>query len=471
MSPESDHDANLLRPRSLLRGQITYSTAREDGNNILHQLGYRDERDQYFTHLFQNRQLIKKIIGRRLGLSSDSCHLVDVEDWIHGSFNVCIRADIDTFKPGNSDEKIRCEAGTYAWLQENCPNVPIPHLYGFGLSNGETFTHLEHMTFLTRIVQYLRRHVLRWLGYSIPTSYIPYQMNEAKPLGNEYILIEYIDSSRGQMLLQSWGKGSGNLTLSNRLLTLQLQLLENEHIPVDIPRQITHATADSYIHDLLAFHESRFRHQPNAVSSLQDGFYQACALSVIRSVWPFFSRRDLLRGPFFMELTDLHPSNIMVDEDWNIKSLIDLEWACSRPVEMIHPPDWLAGEPGPEMDLEAYEITHGEFVEILREEEEKNSLAQQPVVQLHSIMKDGWGRGTFWCSIALNMPMALFEIFYTHIQPRFSKSHKDDESFWLITMPYWTFGTFKFLEKKLRDKEQYDQRLHEAFFDRKTECL
>jgi hypothetical protein len=40
--------------------------------------------------------------------------------------------------PGNGDEKVRCEAGTYAWLQENCPTVPIPRLYGFGLSTGQT---------------------------------------------------------------------------------------------------------------------------------------------------------------------------------------------------------------------------------------------------------------------------------------------------------------------------------------------
>jgi hypothetical protein len=35
-------------------------------------------------------------------------------------------------------KKIRCEAGTYAWLQENCPDVLIPKLYGFSLSTAET---------------------------------------------------------------------------------------------------------------------------------------------------------------------------------------------------------------------------------------------------------------------------------------------------------------------------------------------
>lgn len=78
---------------------------------------------------------------------------------MHGSFNICIRVDIDgeeskpgkqiimrfplPYKvgeapcPGNSDEKILCEAGTYAWLQENCPDVAIPHMYGFGLATGQ----------------------------------------------------------------------------------------------------------------------------------------------------------------------------------------------------------------------------------------------------------------------------------------------------------------------------------------------
>lgn len=75
----------------------------------------------------------------------------------------------------------------------------------------------------------------------------------------------------------------------------------------------------------------------------------------------------------------------------------------------------------------------------------------------------GMERGTFWCSLALNSPTALFTIFYDHIQPRFSKTHKDDEAFWLITVRYWTLDAFKFLETKVKDKEQYDVALREAF--------
>ncbi|KMU83985.1 hypothetical protein CIHG_01769 [Coccidioides immitis H538.4] len=232
----------------------------------------------------------------------------------------------------------------------------------------------------------------------------------------------------------------GYLSLSNRPLTLQHQLLENEHIPVDIPRNVTYSTVDSYINDILAYHESRFRHQPNAVSDLQDGFYQTCALMVMRS------------------------SNIFVDDDWNVKCLIDLEWACSRPVEMIHPPYWLANQTIDMVDVDDYESLRKEFMEALEEENEEHArIANSRQSNYTPILQQGWERGTFWCSLALNSPTALFKIFYDYIQPKFSKTHKDDEAFWLITMRYWAFDAFNFLERKLKEKEQYDISLRGAF--------
>jgi len=39
----------------------------------------------------------------------------------------------ETF-PGNADEKLRCEAATYIWIQENYPDIPIPQLWGFAFS-------------------------------------------------------------------------------------------------------------------------------------------------------------------------------------------------------------------------------------------------------------------------------------------------------------------------------------------------
>ena len=174
-----NQDVTQLKPRRLLRGEITYSAAKEEDHNVLHELEYRHQKVKFFTHLYRNRKLIEKIVAHHLGWTSkDTCHLVDVEDWIDGSFNVCIRVDVDARArasvkqlmirfplpyrigektcSGNSDEKIRCEAGTYAWLQETSPDVPIPKLYGFGLSAGQsvrTFSsYIQWRLLLTTVV-------------------------------------------------------------------------------------------------------------------------------------------------------------------------------------------------------------------------------------------------------------------------------------------------------------------------------
>ncbi|KKK20159.1 hypothetical protein P175DRAFT_0433956 [Aspergillus ochraceoroseus IBT 24754] len=510
------HSLSMLN-RRLLRGEITYSAAKERDSNILHELGYRDQKIRYFTHLYRNRKLIKASVVHHLGLAStDTCQLVDVEHWIHGSFNVCIRVDVDcqgrgpgkqliirfplpyrigeNCCPGNADEKVRCEVGTYAWLQDNCPAVPIPQLYGFGLSTGQTFTFLDNLPFIPRIIQRVRRRLLSWLNYPTPTLYVQHQSRDQIMLGTPYLLIEYIDPSRGQMLSETWEEGrhnielrtnlfhglsriilnlaciplpkigsfvldeKGYLSLSNRPLTLEILQLENEHIPVDMPQNTTHSTVDAYINDILAFHESRLRHQPNAVNNVEDGFYQTSALMVMKSVWSCFFRRDLHRGPFFLSLTDLNQSNIFVDDNWNIKCLVDLEWVCSHPVEMIHPPYWLTNQAIDLINRDDYEILHKEFMEAFSKEEMKI----KPPVCLCPILQQGWERGTFWYSLALSSPTALFKIFYDFIQPMFSKVH-DDPAFWQITMPYWTFNTYGFIQHKLKDKEQYDALLREAF--------
>lgn len=161
MPENQDARASNLKRRRLLHGEIEYNDAKESDRNILHELSYWEQERQYINYLYQRRELIKEIVVHHLGLNStDTCHLADQEHWMHGSFNICIRVDInrrnhspseqviirfplpyrvgESSCPGNANEKILCEAGTYAWLQENCPDVPIPQLHGFGLSTGQT---------------------------------------------------------------------------------------------------------------------------------------------------------------------------------------------------------------------------------------------------------------------------------------------------------------------------------------------
>lgn len=41
--------------------------------------------------------------------------------------------------PGNADEKLRTEVATFIWIQENCPSIPIPFLWGLDFLVGKAY--------------------------------------------------------------------------------------------------------------------------------------------------------------------------------------------------------------------------------------------------------------------------------------------------------------------------------------------
>ncbi|PGH16963.1 hypothetical protein AJ79_01347 [Helicocarpus griseus UAMH5409] len=430
------------------------SQVKSKEENVLHKLTYWDKQCDFFTHIHHRRGLVEKAVAHHLGLSShSSCQAADVKDWMRGSFNLCVPVTVtcgngstgngtqqrrvlmrfplphrvgEEFRPGNADEKVRCEAATYAWLGQECPSIPIPHLYGFALSGGQ------------RIMITLSRKPLPKLG-----SFI-------------------IDDN-------------GFLRLENRPLTVELEVLENEHIPLDnvIPRHQSFHSVDSYINRLLSMHDARLRHQPNAVNNIGDCAGQMSALAMMRTVSHEFFDYDLNHGPFVFTLTDLDASNIFVDKDWNIKCLVDLEWGASLPLEFMQPPTWLTNQQCDVIDADKYNELREEFMETLEDEEgkiyEKEKKEQdmhgQPIgrVELSTVMKKTWEIGAFWYILALRSPTGLHALFYKRIQPLYALGHADEGQFYLITHRYWTRGADAVVRQKVADKEVYDRKLREEF--------
>ncbi|KFY79015.1 hypothetical protein V498_08999 [Pseudogymnoascus sp. VKM F-4517 (FW-2822)] len=289
----------MLKPLPLLRGEITYPTAKAEEVNILYRLRYPAEKAKFFNHIDNKRNWITTVVAHHLKLKSPAlCQVADAENWYHGKEQpgqrVLIRFPLpyrvgEAFHPGNGDEKIRCEAGTYAHLQENCPEIPIPRLYGFATSDGETFTRLQNLPFLARCFQYLRRQLLSWLGRPLPTRYV--------------------------------------------------------------------------------------RHDVGSQISAEEG------------------------------------SNIFVDKNWNITSLVDLEWASTRPVEMLRTPTWLTNKACDEIaeeGQEEYDKVREEFMDNFTAEEEQAqscaSFNDDGKLRLSAVMKQNWDKGIFWYTLALASP-------------------------------------------------------------------
>lgn len=139
----------------LLRGRTTLVDALEEEENMLLRLGYPKKRFDFFLWILEHRKEFEAIVSHHLSLAGNEiCRFGEVAEWTHGSFNVCIPVHIDNWSkypgrrvllriplpykvgestyPGNADEKLRTEAAAFVWIEDNCPDVPIRYLWGFG---------------------------------------------------------------------------------------------------------------------------------------------------------------------------------------------------------------------------------------------------------------------------------------------------------------------------------------------------
>ncbi|POR36342.1 hypothetical protein TPAR_03459 [Tolypocladium paradoxum] len=507
----------MERTLPLLKGRVSLGEALKEDVDIIRELAYPEKRLQFWLHLYSCRRQIAEVVSRHLNILESDFSLGEVEEWIHGSYNACIPIHIaerargsrlppqaivrfplpykvgEDFYPGNVDEKLRCEAATYVWLQQNCPDIPVPRLFGFGFPAGQSFTAVENESFCSRILWFVRRAIPWMFGRTLP-PYVPHNRCHLLDLG--YLVIERIDS--GRMLSESWEEhrhdpnrranlfrglsrimlrlsklplpriGSwtlddrGVLKLTNRPLTLLLHQLENAEIPTDIPRDRTYTSVEPYFLDLIACQDNRMRYQPNSIHNQGDGETQLAALTAMRAVLPKFTDRQFRDGPFVYSLTDLHQSNIFVDDDWHITSIIDLEWACARPIEMLGPPDWLSGRSLEEIafHLDEYASVHDEFVDAFEREE----LAQCQSNANAEAMRACWKTGSFWYSHALDSPTVLLALFVDHIQPRFAKlSSTSWDEFSRMLMRLWDLDSQRFISSKVIEQGQYVNQLRKMF--------
>lgn len=145
---------------STLDDEFTFDEAVEEEHDMLRRLTYWEKRFHFLVYLLDHSAEIEAVVSYHLGLSEiGRCYLAPLDDWIHGSFNMCLPVYIKNGKnrperrvmirfplpykvgeenfPGNADEKLRCEAATYIWIQENCPDVPIPQLLGFSFCGSQ----------------------------------------------------------------------------------------------------------------------------------------------------------------------------------------------------------------------------------------------------------------------------------------------------------------------------------------------
>jgi len=169
------------------RQPITFESAIDQDGNFIHQTTFVAAQEALYRQLQGQREVMAALVQHHLNLSPLHGRTIIVagrENWVRGGFNVCIPVKVvpppssssvakqillircplpyklaEARYPGTVDEKLRSEVGAYAWMQEHCPDVRIPHLYGFGFSTQRQVIILYfNFLFLGCSVTHLRRY-------------------------------------------------------------------------------------------------------------------------------------------------------------------------------------------------------------------------------------------------------------------------------------------------------------------------
>ncbi|TPX14919.1 uncharacterized protein E0L32_005028 [Thyridium curvatum] len=182
---------------------ITYKDAENrDDNIVLHAASSVALQD----FMWRQKHVIEALARHHLKLGDrDSCVAAGPQQWIRGAINVCVPVEVKSANqaaklfifrcpmphelaeardPGTFDEKTACEVGTHVWMQEQCPLVRIPRLYGFGFSDGRC------RPFYVRVARILQRSLHRCLRY---TTVLPRYVSNPSGhrLPTAYMLLEY----------------------------------------------------------------------------------------------------------------------------------------------------------------------------------------------------------------------------------------------------------------------------------------
>ena len=249
----------------------------------------------------------------------------------------------------------------------------------------------------------------------------------------------------------------GSIILANRPLFCTNSLLESEGMARTVDK--TYATTGDFVDDMLRFREEVFRAQPNAVNDEDD-----CRLQMLHLTFLQRWKRQLVDcdfgGPFVLQLTEFHASNIFVDDQWNIVALIDLEFVCALPPSMMYVPHWLSVDAIDEIGgyMPAFEKMHKTFMDIFQKEEghKAGSLEHENKTRLASLIQNSWEDYSYWFYLSLTSIDLIPYCVEDHLYKKFDVKLSTDEEKQLAkqTSSAWPPG---FVEQKVRDKAKYDQ--------------
>jgi len=149
------------------QGPVTLDWAPAQESNVINWSTYGPAAGKLVQDLWSQRETIQELIRYHLKLGQlYECTVLPLKHWIQGGFNICVMVEVrtlctsneafrvvfrcpmphklaETHYPGTVNEKMGCEVGAYAWVEEHCPEIPSPHLLWLRIQQRSTFHPLK----------------------------------------------------------------------------------------------------------------------------------------------------------------------------------------------------------------------------------------------------------------------------------------------------------------------------------------
>ena len=276
----------------------------------------------------------------------------------------------------------------------------------------------------------------------------------------------------------------GTIRLDGRPVSCDMAILESQGAPRTVGLDTTYTSADRYVSDLARFHESAFRAMPNAVLNQTDAEYQMAIMTILRSVAHSFIGVEDKKGdnhgrPYLLQLSDSNPGNILVDDDWHVTAVFDLEWLFAAPVTGLYTPLWLTWQTIDDVAQDGYDdycASRNVFMDVFREEERKQAGTGE--TPLSDAMDASWASQRTMFYLALSSVSGMTHIFQGRLRPLFwpaeIKADTDastDAGPPQQALPYdvlcqmWQPDAQAIVAQKLRDREQHKAAIERLFHD------
>ena len=159
----------------------------------------------------------------------------------------------------------------------------------------------------------------------------------------------------------------------------------------------------------------RYTEQRNSVYHEEDAREKYVRLQLFKELLPTFNIPEFNDGPFTLMHSDLHQSNVLVDDNLRITAILDWEWACVLPIQIsCLPPICLSLKRPAEVEPDEYSEwlrSVKSWIEIYERKESQLAI-KMPVAGL---MKESLQNRKLWFAHAIMDPYWFEYIFDDHI--------------------------------------------------------